>query len=58
MLNLKKQRFICKNCTKSSLATTTLVKKPHQISENSLHAVDLSLTEDRNMTSIASQYNV
>ncbi len=53
ILNLKKQRFICKNCGKSSLATTTLVKKHHQISENSLHATDLSLTEDRTMASIA-----
>lgn len=26
ILNLKKQRFICKNCGKSSLTTTTLVK--------------------------------
>ncbi len=41
ILNLKKQRFICKNCGKSSLTTTTLVKKHHQISENSLHAIDL-----------------
>ncbi|WP_349624087.1 transposase, partial [Lactiplantibacillus plantarum] len=58
ILNLKKQRFICKNCGKSSLTTTTLVKKHHQISENSLHAIDLSLTEDRTMASIAAQYNV
>ncbi|WP_187331642.1 helix-turn-helix domain-containing protein, partial [Lactiplantibacillus plantarum] len=48
----------CKNCGKSSLTTTTLVKKHHQISENSLHAIDLSLTEDRTMASIAAQYNV
>ncbi|MGA3453649.1 helix-turn-helix domain-containing protein, partial [Lactiplantibacillus pentosus] len=58
ILNLKKQRFICKNCGKSSLTTTKLVKKHHQISENSLHAIDLSLTEDRTMVSIAAQYNV
>ncbi|KZU34495.1 Mobile element protein [Lactiplantibacillus plantarum] len=56
ILHLKKQRFICKNCGKSSLATITLVKKHHQISENGLHAIDLSLTEARKMVSIAAQY--
>lgn len=40
------------------LAQTPLVRKQHQISENSLHAIDLSLTEDRTMSSIASQHNV
>ena len=44
--------------TQDILRSPTLVKKHHQISENSLHAIDLSLTEDRTMASIAAQYNV
>lgn len=58
ILNLKKQRFICKACGATVLAETSLVKKQHQISENVLHAIDLALTEDRTMSSIAAQYNV
>lgn len=57
LLVLPKQRFRCKNCGKTMLAQTPLVRKQHQISEHSLHAIDLSLTEDRTMSSIASQYN-
>ncbi|WP_318767169.1 ISL3 family transposase [Lactiplantibacillus carotarum] len=58
ILNLKKQRFICKACGNTVLAETALVEKQHQISENTLHAIDLALTEDRTMSSIAAQYNV
>lgn len=58
LLILRKQRFLCKNCGKTLLAQTSLVKKQHQISENTLHAIDLALTEDRTMSSIAAQYNV
>ena len=58
LLVLRKQRFRCKSCGKTMLAQTPLVRKQHQISENSLHAIDLSLTEDRTMSSIAAQYNV
>lgn len=58
LLVLRKQRFRCKNCGKAMLAQTPLVKKQHQMSENSLHAIDLSLTGDRTMSSIASQYTV
>lgn len=58
LLVLRKQRFRCKNCGKTCIAQTTLVKKQHQISENTLHAIDTALTEDRTMSSIAAQYNV
>ena len=58
LLVLKKQRFRCQNCGKTLLAQTPLIQKRHQISENTLHAIDLALTEDRTMSSIATQYNV
>ncbi|MGV7473651.1 helix-turn-helix domain-containing protein, partial [Mycobacterium kansasii] len=58
ILILRKQRFRCKVCGKTSIAQTPVVRRQHQISENTRHAIDKSLIEDRTMKSIADQYNV
>jgi transposase len=58
ILILRKQRFLCKQCGHTQIAKTTVVEPQHQISRNILHGITSSLTEDRTMTSIASQYNV
>lgn len=58
LLVLRKQRFRCKLCGKTVLAQTPMIKKQHQISENTLHAIDMALVSDRTMSSIATQYNV
>lgn len=58
ILILRKQRFRCKACGKTSIAQTPVVRRQHQISENTQHAIDKSLIEDRTMRSIADQYNV
>ncbi|WP_341779380.1 ISL3 family transposase [Levilactobacillus sp. HBUAS70063] len=58
LLILRKQRFRCKSCGQTQIAQTTLVEKQHQISVNTLHAMIGALSEDRTMTSIASQFNV
>ncbi|WP_225363747.1 ISL3 family transposase, partial [Levilactobacillus brevis] len=58
ILVLRKQRFRCKVCGKTSIAQTPVVRRQHQISENTRHAIDKSLIEDRTMKSIADQYNV
>ncbi|WP_440971461.1 ISL3 family transposase [Pediococcus pentosaceus] len=58
ILILRKQRFRCKACGKTSIVQTPVVRRQHQISENTQHAIDKSLIEDRTMRSIADQYNV
>lgn len=58
LLILRKQRFLCKHCGHTKMAQTTVVEGQHQISRNVLHGITGSLTEDRTMASIASQYNV
>lgn len=58
ILVLRKQRFRCKSCGKTTIAQSPIIKKQHQISENTLHVIDQALIEDRTMSSIAAQYNV
>ncbi|NRD30238.1 transposase family protein, partial [Lactobacillus brevis] len=49
ILILRKQRFRCKVCGKTSIAQTPVVRRQHQISENTRHAIDKTLIEDRTM---------
>lgn len=58
LLHISKQRFLCKNCGKTVIAQTPIVKPRHQISENTQHGIDRYLIEDRTMTDIAAQFNV
>lgn len=52
LLVLRKQRFRCKNCGKTILAPTPLVRKQYQISDNNFQAIDISLTKDRTMSTL------
>lgn len=57
-IRLKKQRVICNNCLKRSMAQSNLVNKYCHISNNSKRKILAALTEDRSMTSIAREQNV
>lgn len=58
ILKLRKQRYLCPKCHHTVIAQTPLVRPHHQISERTRHAIMIALTEDRNVTSIAQQFNV
>ena len=57
-IRLKKQRVICKQCHKRSMAQSDLVNKYCHISNASKRKVLAALTEDRSMTSIAREHNL
>lgn len=58
IIDLHKQRVICRDCHQNSMASTTLVNKYCFISNQAKHKVQMALTEDRAMTSIATETNV
>ena len=58
ILHIRKQRFLCKDCSKTIMAQTPLVKPRHQVGENTQHGIDRCLIEDRTMSDIAAQFNV
>lgn len=57
-IRLKKQRVLCNNCLKRSMAQSNLVNKYCHISNASKRKVLAALTEDRSMTSIAREHNL
>lgn len=58
IIRLKKQRVICNDCHKNSMAQSSLVNKYCHISNTSKRKVLAALTEDRSMTSIAREHNL
>lgn len=58
ILQIDKQRIKCRDCLKSSTATTPLIDKHCQISNSLKRKVLAALTEDRSMTSIARENNI
>ena len=57
-IRLKKQRVLCNNCLRRSMAKSDLVNKNCFISNASKRKVLSALTEDRSMTSIAREHNL
>ncbi|WP_057718273.1 ISL3 family transposase, partial [Lactobacillus taiwanensis] len=57
-IRLKKQRVLCNDCLKRSMAQSNLVNKYCHISNASKRKVLAALTEDRSMTSIAREHNL
>lgn len=57
-LSLKKQKFLCKCCNKTFLASTNIVKKHCFISNNTKLAVANELKENMSEKSIAKRFNV
>ena len=57
-IRLRKQRVLCNDCLKRSMAQSNLVNKYCHISNASKHKVLAALTEDRSMTSIAREHNL
>ena len=53
-----KQRVLCNDCLKRSMAQSNLVNKYCHISNASKRKVLAALTEDRSMTSIAREHNL
>lgn len=53
-IRLKKQRVLCNDCLKRSMAQSKLINKGCYISNTSKRKILSALTEDRSMTSIAS----
>ena len=58
LLRLKKQRFLCKNCSKSFSAETTFVNKFCCISNDIKLAITLELQKNISEKDIASNFNV
>lgn len=57
-LDLRKQKFICKECKKKVVAQTKLVKENSNISTNVRMAVLNSLTKIKSFKEIAENYNI
>ena len=57
-IRLRKQRVLCNDCLKRSMAQSNLVNKYCHISNVSKLKVLSALTEDRSMTSIAREHNL
>ena len=57
-IRLRKQRVLCNDCLKRSMAQSNLVNKGSYISNTSKRKILSALTEDRSMTSIAREHNV
>ena len=57
-IRLKKQRVLCNDCLKRSMAQSNLVNKYCHISNASKRKVLAALTENRSMTSIAREHNL
>ena len=53
-IRLRKQRVLCNDCLKRSMAQSNLINKGCYISNTSKRKILSALTEDRSMTSIAS----
>ena len=58
IIRLNKQRVLCNDCLKRSMAQSNLVNKYCHISNASKRKVLAALTEDRSMTSIAREHNL
>lgn len=58
VIRLFKQRVLCRNCNKRSMAQSSLVDKYCCISKASKLKALSALTEDRSMTSIAREHNL
>ena len=57
-IRFKKQRVLCNDCLKRSMAQSNLVNKYCHISNASKRKVLAALTEDRSITSIAREHNL
>ena len=57
LIRLFKQRIKCRDCSKRSMAQSSLVNKYCCISNTSKLTILSALTEDRSMTSIAREHN-
>ena len=58
IIRLNKQRVLCNDCPKRSMAQSSLVNKYCHISNASKRKVLAALTENRSMTSIAREHNL
>ena len=58
IIRLNKQRVLCNDCLKRSMARSNLVNKYYHISNASKRKVLAALTEDRSMTSIAREHSL
>lgn len=57
-LNLRKQRFICHECSRTFTVSTSIVDSKCSISKNTKHAIALKLSKTMSMKDIAIEYNV
>lgn len=58
ILKLKKQRYLCKHCSKTFFAQTSCVDFNHSISNNSYHSCVLSLKEKVSVKDIAKDHDI